>query len=107
MDSLAIPIPDTLVDALARAVADRALELLRDDLDQRTPWMTTEEASEYTRIPLGTFKQLSAAGTIPSSTFEGRRKLYHRAVLDEWLLGYARDTGPGGRVRPLRRADAA
>lgn len=105
-DGLSIPIPDTLVDALARAVAERAVELLHTELDQRTPWMTTDEAVAYTRIPLGTFKQMAAAGQIPSHG-EGRRNLYHRGEIDQWLLGYARDTDPTGRIRPLRRADAA
>jgi excisionase family DNA binding protein len=71
-----------------------------------TPWMTTDEAIAYTRIPAGTFDKLAARGRIPSHSADGgRRKLYHREELDRYL-GYARPRRPG-HGRRLMSADAA
>ena len=42
---------------------------------------------EYTRIPEGTLRKLTAKGTIPSRG--GRSKIYHRDEVDEALLGYS------------------
>lgn len=90
--------------AFVDAVADRVVEKLRA-LEPAaaegggSPWMTVEEAAEYSRIPLGTFRRLSAEGAIPSHS-SGKRHVYHRAEVDEALLGYAR----GANVTPLRKA---
>lgn len=87
-----------LVEALAEAVAERVAAML-EDREGRSPWMTTEEAVEYTRLPEGTFRELSAKGKL--RPHGGRRKLYHRAELDE-DLGHR----PAGGTM-LRRVDAA
>ena len=93
---------DAFVGAIVDGVAERVLELLRgqqDDAGAGSPWMTVEEAAEYSRIPLGTFRRLAASGAIPSHS-SGKRHLFHRAEVDEALLGYARGTN----VTPLRKA---
>jgi excisionase family DNA binding protein len=81
--SLSITIPDEVVELAAGVVAKRAAELLRDELDQRSPWMTTEEAAEYLRVPLGTFKERAGHGEFDGiAKREGRRMYFHRSDLD-------------------------
>ena len=82
------------LDRLAAEVATRVAAQLaeRNASPELSPWMTMEEAIEYTRIPAGTFRKWVAAGRLPAHG--GRRKLFHRAELDA-ALGY---TG-NGRVR--------
>lgn len=73
--------------ALARELAPLLLDELRRGLAQPTsPWMQTEEAIAYSQIPEGTFRQWAANGTIPSHG--GRRKLFHRAEVDEAIFRY-------------------
>ncbi len=45
--------------------------------------MTFEEAVQYTKVPAGTFRKLSAEGTF--TPHGGKRKLYHRHELDAAL----------------------
>ncbi len=89
---------DEFFDALAEAVASKVAASLPAPAPG-SPWMQVEEAAEYSRIALGTFRQLSAEGKIPSHS-AGRRRLYHRDEVDEALLGYARTS----KVTTLRRA---
>jgi len=85
-----------------RAVAARVSARLEVLQPVGSPWMTSEEAIEYSRLPAGTFRKKAAAGEIPCHG--GRTKVFHRAEVDA-ALGYA---SPSGRQpRPLRRADAA
>lgn len=92
-------IPDEFVAQLAKAVADRAGDLLLERLEAAaSPWMTVEEAAEYTRTTLGTFRAQSAAGTWPSHG-EGRRRVYHRDELDRVLLGTAQPSSSRGGLR--------
>jgi excisionase family DNA binding protein len=90
------------LEALAEALAEHLAARLRF-ASGASPWMTTAEAIEYTRIPKGTFEKLSADGVIPSHG--GRRKLFHRDEVDQALLGYARRRS--GHLRASRRGDAA
>ena len=85
-----VEIPDVLLDALAQRLAERLAGRLADHLvgpvlPGGSPWMTFEEAVEYTRVPAGTFRKLSADGTFPAHG--GKRKIYHRQELDTALLG--------------------
>src|SRR5690242_11046932 len=85
-DSRTIEIPDVFLDALARQLAGRmADQLAVSALSEGSPWMTFEEAVEYTRVPAGTFRKLSADGTF--TAYGGKRKVYHRQELDAALLG--------------------
>lgn len=82
-----IEIPDAFLDALAHGLASRLAEQMADQLAALhggSPWMTFEEAVEYARVPAGTFRKLSAAGTF--TAHGGKRKIYHRQELDAALL---------------------
>lgn len=82
-----IEIPNVFLDALARRLASRLAEQIADQLTgqyEGSPWMTFEEAVEYTRVPAGTFRKLSADGTL--TAHGGKRKIYHRQELDAALL---------------------
>lgn len=88
-----VEIPDALLDALAHRLAEQLAGRLADHLagpvlPEGSPWMTFEEAVEYTRVPAGTFRKLSAGGTFP--THGGKRKVYHRQELDTALMGLSR-----------------
>jgi excisionase family DNA binding protein len=72
--------------AIAVELAPLLVEQLVIAGSPTSPWMTTVEAIEYTRIPAGTFRQLAASGRIPCHG--GRRKLFHRVEVDEAILGY-------------------
>jgi hypothetical protein len=92
-DARPIEIPDAFLDALARRLASRLAEQIADQLTaphEGSPWMTFEEAVEYTRVPAGTFRKLSADGTFTSHG--GKRKIYHRQELDAALLSLSART---------------
>ena len=91
--------------AIARELGPLVVEQLLPSLAggaSASPWMRTEEAIVHTRLPKGTFEKLAAAGVIPSHQAEpgARRRLFHRAEVDEALLGYRRRSS----VTELRRA---
>jgi hypothetical protein len=74
-----------------------------------TPWLDTAQAAQYTGYGVGTLERyrISGAGAVYSRV--GRRVLYHRDDLDEWLrLGLRRSTsgpllsGPRERDRDRR-----
>ena len=91
---MSIPIPDEVVERIAQAIADRAVELLGDRIDAQSPWVTTEEAAEYLRVPLGTFRERAAKGEFDAiAKQEGRRVYYHRDDLDVHRRGYGRKGG--------------
>lgn len=81
---MSIEVPDGFLDALADQLAPRLADRLADTTPaSSSPWLTVEEAAEYTRIALGTFRKLSADGTF--TAHGGKRKVYHRDELDEAL----------------------
>ena len=101
VDNAWMTLSSGLIDALADAVAERLLARLGHATSRvESPWRTTAEAIEYTRLPEGTFRKLAAAGRFPSHG--GRRKLFHVDELDR-ALGYT----DAGRPSAIRRADAA
>jgi hypothetical protein len=88
-DARPIEIPDAFLDALAMALAARLAEQIVDQLavlHEGSPWMTFEEAVEYTRVAAGTFRKLSADGTF--TAHGGKRKIYHRQELDAALVSH-------------------
>lgn len=92
-DARPIEIPGAFLDALARRLAARLAEQITDQLtapNGGSPWMTFEEAVEYTRVPAGTFRKLSADGTV--TAHGGKRKIYHRQELDAALLSLSART---------------
>jgi len=95
LESLNVSLPAGLLGAVADAVAEVIASRLEDKFeDRRSPWMTTVEAIDYTRLPEGTFRKLAASGAIPSHG--GRSKLFHRAEVDE-ALGYVAPAQPALR----------
>jgi len=91
-DGSPIEVPGAFLDALADRLASRLADCMAGQLglpalSEGSPWMTFEEAVEYTRVPTGTFRKLSADGTF--TAHGGKRKVYHRQELDSALAGYA------------------
>jgi excisionase family DNA binding protein len=87
-----------LLDELAERLAPRLAQIAQPQADPGTPWLTTTEAIEYTRLPSGTFKKLAACGKIPSHG--GRTRLFYRPELDQCLLD---DRGLAEDERRLRQ----
>jgi excisionase family DNA binding protein len=54
--------------------------------------MTAQEAAEYLRCPLSRIRKLTMTGDLPHEK-DGRRVLYERSKLDEFVRG-------GGAVSP-------
>ena len=101
VDDAWLTLSSGLIDALADAVAERLVARLGGATGRvESPWRTTAEAIEYTRLPEGTFRKMAASGRLPSHG--GRRKLFHVDELDR-ALGYASAARPSA----VRRADAA
>lgn len=55
--------------------------------------MTVEEASDYSRIPLGTFYMKLANGEIPA-TKPGKRYVIYQDELDKWLDTHRKNDVP-------------
>jgi hypothetical protein len=89
---------DLLVAELATRLAPRVAEIVHRDLPASSPWLTTIEAIEYSRLPDGTFRKLAACGKIPSHG--GRAKVFFRPEIDQALLDL---TGIAEEERQLRR----
>jgi excisionase family DNA binding protein len=97
LTDVSLPIPDELIYRIAESIAERAFSMLAERVGSPTPWMTTDEAVAYTRIPPGTFEKLAARGRVPSHSVDGgRRKLYHREELDHFLGHVPLHLAPGG-----------
>ncbi len=81
---MSLELPDAFLDALADRLAPRLAERLGTPVSSdASPWMTFEEAVQYTKVPAGTFRKLSAEGTF--TAHGGKRKVYHRHELDAAL----------------------
>ncbi len=91
--SLRLELADDALDLLVERLADR----IQVQPDASSPWMGFGELCEYTRIPAGTLRKITAAGEIPCHG--GRTKIYHRDEVDEALLGYSQRT----KAAQLRR----
>lgn len=120
MDGLPLPILGGSITLLPAAI-----DLIRDALqtvpetDEKTPWMTVQEAAEYLRWPKKRIYNLTNAGAIPYRK-QGNRLLFHQGELDAWLDGFyegpsaRRSCGgsargptiPHDNQRPRRRANA-
>jgi hypothetical protein len=72
---------------------ESALLWLADEMNRRTegrtpgPWLSAEEAAEYTRIPYPSFRKI--AKRIPRRRYGEQSFVYHRDELDAWLLADA------------------
>jgi excisionase family DNA binding protein len=83
---LAFTVPPEFVEA----IADRAAELLEERvstiLDTASPWLNVDEAADYLRCSRQRVYDLKSSGRIVSAQ-DGTRPLFHRDVLDAYLLG--------------------
>jgi excisionase family DNA binding protein len=83
--NLSLALPPELVDAIAARAAELIGERAPTD-DGRSPWLTVDEAADYLRCSRQRIYDLKSAGRIVSAQ-DGKRPLFHRAVLDAYLLG--------------------
>jgi hypothetical protein len=86
MSGLHLDFPDELIDAIAKRTAELLLEM--NGGSAVSPWFDVEGAAAYLQIPLGRFRNLSAAKEIRSSP-QGKARTYHRSWLDEYALRQA------------------
>lgn len=88
---------ELLASELATRLAPKIAEIVNKDAP-RSPWLTTLEAIDYSRLPEGTFRKLAASGKIPSHG--GHTKLFYRPEVDQALLDFR---GIADEQRELRR----
>ena len=93
-DALFTMLAEQLVERLAPKVA----ELISERDTPMSPWLTTVEAIDYSRLPEGTFRKLAATGRIPSHG--GKARLFYRPEIDQALLALR---GEAEENRELRR----
>jgi excisionase family DNA binding protein len=86
-DPLPLTLPPEAVEALVERVAELVLERLEQSNGSASPWMTRETAARYLSLPRS---RLEKDRAIPCHR-EGRRVLYHRAELDDYLRCDASD----------------
>jgi hypothetical protein len=84
--SLRLELDDDALDVIVERLAER---LRAEPRGIASPWMNFEALVEYTQIPEGTLRKLTASGSVPGHS-SGRAKIYHRDEVDEALLGYSR-----------------
>jgi Protein of unknown function (DUF3631) len=76
-EPISFPIPEELVEV----IAERAAEMVVEELGNGSPWLTREAAARYLSLPVS---RLEKDKQIPCHR-EGRRVLYHRDELDAYL----------------------
>lgn len=93
-----VDIPDTLVSALAEAVAERVVSRLeRDWSHQPDGWLTSHEAADYLGLSLDALHKLTSARTVPfSQDAPGAKLWFLRSDLDAWRLSKRRGWRPNG-----------
>lgn len=92
--SLHLELADDALDQLAERIAER---IQGRPEAAASPWMDFAGLMEYTKIPEGTLRKLTASSQIPGHS-TGRVKVYHRDEVDA-ALGYS----PKPKSTPLRR----
>jgi excisionase family DNA binding protein len=73
-----LELPDDCLEELVERVTEAVVDRL--GLEQ-SPWLTRKQAAAYLSLPLS---RLEKDRRIPCHR-EGRRVLYHRGELDQWL----------------------
>ena len=86
MTELALPVPPELVDAIAERAAELLEERVSTIWDTASPWLYVDEAADYLRCSRQRVYDLKSSGRIVSAQ-DGKRSLFHRDVLDAYLLG--------------------
>jgi excisionase family DNA binding protein len=82
--SLAIPLPQQLVDEIARKVAD----LISDQHAPAPDYLTPAEAADYLRCKPQRIYDLTSQGRLRARK-DGSRSLFKRSDLDAYLAGEA------------------
>ncbi len=80
--SLALPVTEEFVQAVAVRAAELVLERLEVHSATASPWLTLEEAAEYVRMSKDTIYKRTAE--IPHTKQAGRIR-FRRRDLDAWL----------------------
>lgn len=82
--SITLPVPEELVEALARRVA-ALITSARDEAG--SPWLTVDEAADYIRVTPHALRKLIQRDLIPSfqPNGSGTRHYFQRDELDEWI----------------------
>jgi excisionase family DNA binding protein len=78
---LNIDLPDSVLERLAELVAARINTRSADD---GSPWLTAAQAAGYIRCSVSRIRTLTVTGDLPHHR-DGRRTLYHRDELDEYV----------------------
>jgi hypothetical protein len=91
---------EDLAQRLAEHLAPSLAQLATNGSGEASPWLTTQEAIAYSKLPEGTFRKLAASGKIPSHG--GRTKLFYRPEIDDALLDYAGAAEEDRRLRSVR-----
>ena len=83
--SMAIPVPESLIDVLTERAAAEAARRITASLELRqTPYLSVSEAAEYLRCSRQRIYDLASSGRLPRVK-EGRRVLFHRRDLERLL----------------------
>ena len=81
--ALSLVMPQDTVDALFDEFEKR-LSIKGAEPASSSPWLTAQEAADYIRAPLSRVRKLTMTRELPSEQ-EGRRRLYHRDALDDFI----------------------
>ena len=85
-EPIALAVPEALLDALARRVAELVGERLVPADLPASPWLDFKGACAYLGFSADKLYKLTAAKAIPfRKKRDGQGLLFHRAELDRWL----------------------
>jgi hypothetical protein len=91
---------EDLAERVAEHLVPRLAQLGSKGPEDSSPWLTTQEAIAYSKLPEGTFRKLASSGKIPSHG--GRTKLFYRPEIDGALLDFAGAAEEDRRLRSVR-----
>jgi excisionase family DNA binding protein len=83
--NLSLELPSELVEAIAERAAVLVFERALAE-NGRSPWLTAQEAADYLRCSRQRVYDLKSSRQIVAAQ-DGKRPLFHRAVLDAYLAG--------------------
>jgi hypothetical protein len=91
---------EDLAQRLAEHLTPSLAQLASNGGRDASPWLTTQEAIAYSKLPEGTFRKLASSGKIPSHG--GRTKVFYRPEIDDALLDYVGAAEEDRRQRSVR-----
>jgi excisionase family DNA binding protein len=92
---VSLTIPDEVVNAIAAALTERLLPILRSatSAEQWPEWMAIDTAARYLDVSPQRLRKLVARRQIPFHQEDtGCRILFRRSDLDQWMAGFRVDT---------------